>query len=289
MNKILNKPSLSDETLDFICRQKGQSEEFVAKQGDLNFAVADLVFSYLNQQGITATNVTVTYGYFLFCFYPNSVYHFNVKGLSKKWKFGMWIQDVELCELPDNSTDFVQVFCQHEDEIDKFKPSKSYMRASLSYKDFASALEGNVNDNMYVFGMDMRNIVKFIKLHPLIARTCYAGCKFLNYRPTLSLARDAFNSFARKAKHRLSTEYVKRRSRKIAAYDVVDNLVVHVLPTASDSGTEYRQYTCTLKEEANDDDVYNLMRKVFPYKSPSALDGDYSFEVRTIDGRTYNY
>ena len=84
---------LSEQEIKDICDLKHKSKEFVLQQGDLNYAIADMMFNWLEAQGVVATNLKSLHSYFLFCFYPNSVYHFNVKGLSNKWKFGMWISN----------------------------------------------------------------------------------------------------------------------------------------------------------------------------------------------------
>ena len=77
-----------------------------------NREIFDRLVGCAKERGFTIVNPTWSTGYFLYEMGEDSVAHFRVKEL-RGWRFGMWFgEDVTL-------------FAQHENNIDKFKPSYS--------------------------------------------------------------------------------------------------------------------------------------------------------------------
>lgn len=82
--------------------------------------IADSFFRILEEKSIVVSEKKSLDGYFIWKTGKDSVWHFKVKG-AKRWKFGLWINRKD-----SHGRKFkISVFIQHEDEIDKFKPSYS--------------------------------------------------------------------------------------------------------------------------------------------------------------------
>ena len=74
------------------------------------------IISILESNGLKIDNVYRTNGYFLFDLGENSVTHFKLR--NRRWKFGIWITEGE-----ESGLGLVELFGEHVDNIDKFKPS----------------------------------------------------------------------------------------------------------------------------------------------------------------------
>lgn len=261
----LDQYPLSKDVVKEICEARQISEKVVLKHGEFNHSVADVVFNFLEHKGINVTNVTSTYGYFLFYFYPNSVYHFNVKGLSKKWKFGMWIHDVECCISKETNV-LVEVFCQHEDKIDKFKPSASDILVQLSYNDFVNTLNNNVT-GLDTFVHNIKKAVKFIKIHPLLAYVGYTSYYFMDYHPTKVVLDDKLYKAKVNASKYVLTKLCLNRINKLLTFSIVNNVKF-----SFDKGCyPSRCVDVYLDSECSDDEVCDMVNKVFPLKYPKDL------------------
>ena len=129
---------------------------------------AEKVFNYIRENKFEPTNIQYGDGYFIFDMGADGVVHFKIKGLHG-WKFAMWIEtDAEKLKREDNRRDgkdypAIQFFCQHELNIDKFKPSRSFHLVELSLEDVE-------NGENWRF-MDIRDMLQMIKRHPLVAFT----------------------------------------------------------------------------------------------------------------------
>ena len=274
----LDQDSLSKDVVKEICEYKQISEEAVLKHGEFNHSVADVVFNYLEHKGINVTNVTSTYGYFLFYFYPNSVYYFNVKGLSKKWKFGMWINSNVNCYLNSNMCDdkfnednpFIEVFCQHEDNIDKFKPSCSDLLVQCSYKDFFNLLKTTDSYSFDWFIDRVVRMIKSIKRHPFLAFTGYVNPPyFLTDSPILYYINVKRANITEHVVRVLVRRYSLYKCCKLMNCKYVNSVRVSL-------NDEYSYYPSTsvyveLDSEVTDDQVETLVNKVFKHY-PKCLD-----------------
>lgn len=96
-------------------------------------------------------------GYFIFDMGEDAVVHFRVKGVWSGWKFGMWINS-------ENKEKTVELFVQHDDNIDKFKPTRSSIVEEFSLEDFKDDIV------RYRIGWMLRSL----KYHPIL-------CYFDNY------------------------------------------------------------------------------------------------------------
>ena len=96
------------------------------------------------EHDFTPCDVTFGNGYFIFEFGENSVVHFHIKELPG-WLFGIWweprTEEIKLKKKDCFKRQKVKgscvgtIFAQWEDEIDKFKPSRSVFKESITYVD----------------------------------------------------------------------------------------------------------------------------------------------------------
>lgn len=133
---------------------------------------AEKIFNYIKEKKFTPTNIEYGNCYFIFDKGTDGVVHFNIKGLHG-WKFAMWIEtDAEKLKH-DGYPDYpaVQFFCQHELNIDKFKPSRSFFSADISLQYIED------KDSWYLYKIN--DILRMIKRHPYVAFAMdYSETKF---------------------------------------------------------------------------------------------------------------
>lgn len=84
-----------------------------------NKARCDACLKQIQQAGFKILQKTYKNGYFLFDFGENSVCHFKLKAIPD-WRFGIWL----------DSDGTYEIFGDHRDLIDKFKPSRTYVSHS---------------------------------------------------------------------------------------------------------------------------------------------------------------
>lgn len=279
--------NMSDEDVKTICEFKHKNKDCVLSQGDLNYSIADMLFNWLEYEGVVATNLKSLYSYFLFCFYPNSVYHFNVKGLSNKWKFGMWISDLTPYlkseeEYKDEAC--VELFCQHTDVMDKFKPSRSDLIVSMSYNSLDNLLSGHDIEGT-VFAREVKKMVQFIKYHPLMAyngvcqQNYYTGYKHL----LTPFVRNKVDMAKRSTSEYVLTKFVQSRVQKLYNRKEVRNVKVSYNRCMSPK----INVIVKLKDDVTDKDVEKLINSVFKLPYPEYLGsfgyGEFSFEFNVGD------
>lgn len=124
-----------------------------------NRKIANSIFNELRKEGLTPVNVQFSNGYFIFEKGEDAVVHFKIKGVNK-WKFGMWI-DI------NNTDKAVQVFAQHIDYIDKFKPSCSTFCEVVSRKTLLGITKKK--SNSYWAYCCIIKMIKHIKNNPRLA------------------------------------------------------------------------------------------------------------------------
>ena len=141
-----------------------------------NKEIAEMMFSKMRKVGFTPYEINYGDGYFLFEMGENSVIHFKIKEVWKNWKFGMWINSKELNDYnEDDETKYstyyedepnvVQIFCQHEHLLDKFKPSRSALCVNFKPTDFSH------DWNEY----PLRSMLKMIEYHPIMCWNEFCG------------------------------------------------------------------------------------------------------------------
>lgn len=133
-----------------------------------NRKIANSIFAEMKRNNLIPTDVQFLNGYFCFDMGEDSVVHFHIKGI-RKWKFGMWIR-------PYIDEYAVEFFVQHEDNIDKFKPSDSVFGENISKQHLKNILEDK-DCAKYVY-WDIIKLCKHIKNNPRIAFV-----QELNYNP----------------------------------------------------------------------------------------------------------
>jgi len=145
--------------------------------------IKEIIFHILNTYDLEVTDINVGNGYFLFNFGENSVIHFRIKGC-KHWKFGIWINYISKENNGKDACDgskmkqgyLIEIFGQHEDYIDKFKPSYSPIKYSID--GLMKLGDPGHNDNDY--GMwwplcQFASDVKLIKNSPIFANIHFNG------------------------------------------------------------------------------------------------------------------
>lgn len=137
-----------------------------------NRTAANIIFKYLKSKGFTSTDIEFGDGYFIFDLGDDGVTHFHIKGL-RGWKFGMWINtDVKSLKKDDGTYyPVISFFCQHEDNLDKFKPSRSFFHVNISPEQFKDYI---TKEDVYALS-DIDTIVSHIKHNPILAyvEDCY--------------------------------------------------------------------------------------------------------------------
>lgn len=119
---------------------------------------------------ITVEDVEYLNGYFIFDFGENTVVHFHIKE-TPGWKYGIWFNLVR-----KNSTNRkyaryykdrfeCRVFAQYEEEINKFKPSRSTICETIPLSIINGKVEIAAMDKL----MDFEGQVDFIHSEPYLA------------------------------------------------------------------------------------------------------------------------
>lgn len=123
--------------------------------------VSEKVFTYIKENGFVPYDIYYGDCYFVFSKGEDGVVHFRIKGLHG-WKFAMWINTNEEELKNDDGKDYaaLQFFCQHEQNIDKFKPSRSYFCEKYLLQDV------EVTEPLFY---NIGDMLKQIKYHPLFS------------------------------------------------------------------------------------------------------------------------
>lgn len=123
--------------------------------------VAEKVLDYIKSVGYKPYDIKYGTGYFVFDMGKDSVVHFKIKECPG-WLFAMWI-DTNEAELKDGTNEYpaLRFFTQHNDNIDKFKPTRSFFLAEYKLRDIEKADE-------YTW-YEIKGIVGMIKRHPIIS------------------------------------------------------------------------------------------------------------------------
>lgn len=141
-----------------------------------NRKIAEYMFEVIRNFGFEPYDIEYGNGYFVFDRGEDSVIHFRVKGVWKRWKFGMWVNSEYLEEKYreeeknrkyEDYYKVVQIFAQHDTWIDKFKPSRS----SLCVEYDACDWEGRINGTYKYPFIRLGDMLKMMQRHPFM---CYA-------------------------------------------------------------------------------------------------------------------
>lgn len=123
---------------------------------------AEEVFQYIRNKGFQPENIQYGDGYFIIDMGKDSVVHFDIKGI-RGWRFAMWLEtdSEKLTDANGKSLPVIRFFCQHELNIDKFKPSCSFFLQEYNMSYIEQPWGGK-----YYAVMD---IIRMIKRHPIIS------------------------------------------------------------------------------------------------------------------------
>lgn len=133
-----------------------------------NKEIKEAIFKELQEvRGMEVVNSSVGDGYYLFDLGEESVVHFHIKGC-KRWLWGMWITHND----KENKT-HIDLFGEHEDYIDKFKPTRTPIAVEIDVPDDATeeqwkeAIDNIVWDLCYqkVFIIKASNVAGKIKFY----------------------------------------------------------------------------------------------------------------------------
>ena len=136
------------------------------------------MFSIMHKLGYKPYDISYGNGYFLFDMGEDSVVHFRLRGVWKSWKFGMWINSEPLDDTIDISEEeryknaVVQLFCQNDDWIDKFKPSRSDLCVGLDREEYNDIIKPSDNKK-YFYQID--DMLGMIKKHPILCYDNFCG------------------------------------------------------------------------------------------------------------------
>lgn len=137
-----------------------------------NREVIEQIFDYMENHcsyfGVKITQKNYGNGYFVFELGDDSVCHFKVKGL-KRWLFGVW------CFWEEEKKKFhIDLFGEHTDYIDKFKPTATEISYSFDY-DPEVAANDNIasieNTRIYSFTKEISQLIH----SPVVRKFQYYG------------------------------------------------------------------------------------------------------------------
>lgn len=137
-----------------------------------NREIAENMFACMRKLGYKPYDINYGNGYFVFDMGEDSVVHFKLKGVWKSWRFGMWISSENLNKTDEITEEnrydhmIVQLFCQNEDWLGKFKPSRSALCVELDREDYL---------RVYWTEMQIGNMLGMIKKHPILCYDSFCG------------------------------------------------------------------------------------------------------------------
>lgn len=209
---------MADSPLDGIREIYDASVREADKQGyaDAYKKCAELFFEKVNKEYALEENpvhfsdIQYLDGYYIFGYGTNSVVHFHVDECPG-WKFGIWWNKRE----GDNDAFTGEFFAQLEEEIDKFKPSRSEISANIQV---------NLSQTAMCHAYGAAEQIRFIRDEPYLA-FCrdYNGW---NYNTEYHSREEAEAEYRKYREYRENkVKYTSMMDEKILQY-VTD----HVLP-----------------------------------------------------------
>lgn len=149
-----------------------------------NREIAEQVFDYMISVGFKPYDIEWGNGYFIFDMGDDSVIHFRVKGVSKHWKFGMWV-DSETLSMDEEQMEkertldgmrygdrrkVVRFFAQWDTCIDKFKPTRSDLLVDIDAVRWVDDMVNEFDPETTLW--EIQKMLRTMRMHPLL---CYAG------------------------------------------------------------------------------------------------------------------
>lgn len=180
-----NGKTLKDVVDDIMDIRHTMSEK-IDKTVDVGLfrKASEKIFEFLKEEGFTITDVVYEDGYFIFGSGTDSVVQYHVSE-TPGFLYGMWFSTRAWFH---ESAVYVQWFCQWEEDIDKFKPSRSAISAEEAFdieKPGATILKYDILDNM-----------RYIKQHPELA--WYRDANLIDYNTEYVSEETAKYEFSRR-------------------------------------------------------------------------------------------
>lgn len=144
-----------------------------------NKDLREFIFYILSNFGYKIYDIQNVDGYFLFEGSKDSVTHFRLKGhgISKHWKFGLWLNEEYLNEESSTDKPVIQLFAQYDTQIDKFKPSRSNILFEL---DKESTVEFMNNKHKVFYQGQLEDMLTMMHKHFFLCYNGYCG-KYVGY------------------------------------------------------------------------------------------------------------
>jgi hypothetical protein len=117
-----------------------------------NKEIREEIIKVFSEYHYTCSNTHVGNSYYLFDLGEESVVHFKIKGC-KRWLFGLWIVDIG-----DNKTR-ISLFGEHEDYIDKFKPTQTKLSEEIEFSNDTEDLKSKIEDLVWSFICDKVDVI----------------------------------------------------------------------------------------------------------------------------------
>lgn len=155
---------------DFILKYDGRMSHSVANRvGRVNKAISDFVLEVFERSGFKPYDVRREDYYFVFSGFPFWVTRFRLRGVWPGWCFGLWTYGERMLDDSPSDKLVMQIFCQHETAIDKFKPSASELSFDFTKGQFERMIHpsGSVPDD-YVIRM-LVDFARQIRRHPFMS------------------------------------------------------------------------------------------------------------------------
>ena len=135
--------------------------------------VRDVIFMSLKDDGLEPISVNTGNGYFIFDLGEDAVTIFKIRGI-KRWTFGMWITDTKT--KSGDPAYKIELFGQHDDLIDKFKPDRSPVLETMKVFTGFTSREGFLDkhkENLFFITRSFKEQVWMIKRNPSFALAKY--------------------------------------------------------------------------------------------------------------------
>ena len=253
-----------DDIFPFDLSDKEQASYF----GHLNKELTNIVLNYLKLNHNRVYDVNYGDTYFIFKGNKNSVISFKIKGL-RNWLFGIWVHSELLFDSDQLDKPVIELFCQHEHLIDKFKPSRSYFLVNWTVSKFKDWLNGEQDIRYTIFGSDCLNLIEHIKDHPIysykesddyhnwIVGSCfkyYIKNEIAYYKP----------AYVEKFYWKLLIPYINHVIRRFKSYKQVEKAYIQQFGNNWISNPRIR-VVIKFKLEVSDDEASDIIFEVLPF------------------------
>lgn len=193
-----------------------QPDEIGELVGEVNGALCDWVLGVLAVRGYEARDVVRGDTYFVFSGYPCSVVSLRLSRVWPGWRFGIWLHGEDLLGDGEDDAKVIQLFCQHDTAIDKFKPSASDLLVEIGRHELLDMLERGPfvrSDGVVVRPWPERHVQALadqVRMHPFLSYEGITEWCPIDYRPIPRTIRYMASERCRDAEKRVSYEFWRR-------------------------------------------------------------------------------